>query len=195
MLPTGCYELCVGIHNGSVTVPTVLRLGTGPTSADALRVTTLRTLNDGVYGTGDFWDNCIPMDNIHPAFYKLRRFLFARCLTIPGRFSGGRHQGNWAKFRETARFNADARRGTRYNLLLTTGMELAALAAVAHPHNVTGLERLSHGSRGPQVSALQRAINLTDSGIFDAITKKALIQVESNRLHRTATGIYLALRT
>jgi V8-like Glu-specific endopeptidase len=188
MLPTGCYELCVGTHVNNVTVPTVLRLGTGPTSDDALRVTTLRTINDGVYGTGDFWDNCIPMDNIHPAFSASSAdFSSLGCLTVPGRYSGGRHQGNWAKFRETARFNSDARRGTRYNLVLTTGMELAALAAGS---NAAGLARLSHGSRGAEVSALQRVIRATDNGVFDAPTKKALVEFEAARLDGKATGIY-----
>src|SRR5262245_27505540 len=68
LLPTGCYEHCVGTHFGSRTVPGVLRQGNGPNPANASQVTVLRTRNDLVYGSQDLWHNTKPSDNIHPAF-------------------------------------------------------------------------------------------------------------------------------
>lgn len=192
MLPTGCYELCVGTHEGSTTVPNVLRLGTGPTISEALRVTTLRTLNDGVYGIADAWDNCVPKDNIHPAFSASSAdFSSLGCLTIPGAVSNGQHTGNWKRFREVAKFSGSNARGKRYNLLLTTGMELAAVStALGDPAARRRLARLSHGSTGEQVRALQAQIGNPVTGTFDASTKEAWTKVERGKLQGSATGIY-----
>lgn len=62
MLPTGCYEYCVGTHvsRSRGRVEYVLRQGDGPMPADALTVTTLRTANDLCYGTRDIWDRTKP---------------------------------------------------------------------------------------------------------------------------------------
>lgn len=190
MLPTGCYRLCVGTHYGSATIPTVLRLGSGPEPAQALEVTTLRSRNDGVYDLEDFWDRCRPADNIHPAFSAgSADFSSLGCLTIPGSYSAGEHRGLWARFRETAGFDSNVHRGTRYDLLLTTGMELAAIAMGG-----SGLRRLSHGSVGPQVTALQRALGLASpDGVFGAATKRSLAGAET-AAGGGATGIY-SLRT
>ncbi len=190
MLPTGCYELCVGTHNGSHVVPNVLRLGTGSSSDDALYVTTLRTLNDGVFGLADVWDPCNPMDNIHPAYSaSSAAFSSLGCITIPGRCDGGVHTGNWAKFQKAGGFSAPAKRGDRYNLVLTTGMELAALALGGAAAGKS-LVRLSHGSTGPEVVSLKSALGLPTTGSFDADTKFALTEREHTLQADRATGIY-----
>ncbi|MEM7011452.1 MAG: peptidoglycan-binding domain-containing protein [Verrucomicrobiota bacterium] len=68
-LPTGCYELCVGTHRRTTGnhIEGVLRLGDGPEPPDASDATVLRTQNDGIYGTQDFWHLTTPKDNIHPS--------------------------------------------------------------------------------------------------------------------------------
>lgn len=188
MLPTGTYELCVGTHYGSVTIPTVLRLGTGPEPAQALRVTTLRTKNDGIYGTQDFWDNCRPADNIHPAFSaNTADFSSLGCLTVPGAFRNGSHTGLWSEFRRTAGFDGSSHRGTRYNLLLTTGMELAAISLGA-----ADLRRLAHGSNGDEVIRLRTALGLPQGSFFDHSVKEALTQREASVGNGETTGIYSA---
>ena len=193
MLPTGCYELCVGTHFGSVTVPTVLRLGNGPVPANAGTVTTLRTRNDGIYGTQDLWDTCKPADNVHPAFSaSSAEFSSLGCLTVPGRFANGQHSGLWARFRETAGFDGNRHLGTRYDLLLTTGMELAAIARAPEAERA-GLRRLAHGSAGPEVAALRQALGLAAGTSFDPATKKRLTEREAEATGGAATGIYSAV--
>lgn len=98
-LPTGCYEYCVGTHSGSVTVRGVLRLGNGPTSEDAGPATVLRTQNDGIYGTQDYWDPTKPMDNIHPG-HSLSYPSSSGCLTVRGR----PHTDEWEMFRDESVF-------------------------------------------------------------------------------------------
>jgi hypothetical protein len=190
MLPTGCYQLCVGTHHGSGgDVPTVLRLGTGPEPDTALQVTTLRTKNDGIYGTQDLWDLCKPADNVHPAFSAASAdFSSLGCLTVPGRFSAAGHTGVWAEFRRTAGFDGNQHRGVRYDLLLTTGMELAAIAAAGDTANT--LRRLAHGSTGDEVRALQARLGLTANGAFGPATKKRLTEHEGEGAAGAATGIY-----
>lgn len=196
MLPTGCYELCVGTHYGSMTVPNVLRLGTGPTVGDALRVTTLRTINDGIYGTADFWDNCIPKDNIHPAFSAYSAdFSSLGCLTIPGTYNG-QHRGQWSVFRKEAGFDGQNDRGKTYNLLLTSGMELSAIeSATANnmssndANQMARLTRLSHGSQGEKVKTLQQTLGITADGDFGAKTKQLLCK-KQNEVLSFATGIW-----
>ena len=191
MLSTGCYELAVGTHNGEIrSVPNVLRLGTGPTTDTALRVTTLRTLNDGIYGLADMWDPCRPMDNIHPAFAaNSAEFSSLGCLTVPGSFDNGQHTGPWARFQAAGGFSAPATRGNRFNLVLTTGMELAALNA-AGAAGASALARLAHGSTGAEVTALRTTLGLAADGPFDAHTKHALTVREQSAQSGSATGIY-----
>ncbi|SDF48365.1 Trypsin-like peptidase domain-containing protein [Limimaricola pyoseonensis] len=191
LLPTGCYELCVGTHFGTTrSIPTVLRLGTGTGPSSALKVTTLRTSNDAVYGTHDLWDPCKPMDNIHPAFSaSTADFSSLGCLTLPGRFGKGQHSGIWASFRKAAGFDGAEHMGRRYNLLLTSGMELAAIAqsgAAGTGH----LRRLAHGSQGEAVRSLQSALGTTVDGDFGPGTKKALVEREAAVTGGSATGIY-----
>ena len=188
MLPTGCYQLCVGTHHGSATIPTVLRLGSGPEPSSALEVTTLRTKNDGIYGTQDLWDRCRPADNIHPAFSaSSAEFSSLGCLTVPGRFANGSHIGLWAEFRRTAGFDGNEHRGARYDLLLTTGMELAAIQKA----NGADLRRLAHGSKGAFVNALQRALGIASPDeTFGPSTKKKLVDTEAATRAGLTTGIY-----
>lgn len=187
-LPTGCYELCVGTHYGSRQVPTVLRLGTGSGPSSASQVTTLRTRNDGVYGLMDLWDKCRPADNIHPGFAaSTADFSSLGCLTVPGSFSGGAHTGIWAKFRRAGGFDGNQHMGQRYNLVLTTGMELAAIFGADGDRSE--LQRLSHGSRGPLVSRLQDALHITADGEFGPGTKKKLVEFEQDQMNGSATGI------
>ncbi len=195
LLPVGCYELCVGTHHGtSATVPTVLRLGTGPGPSDALRVTVLRTANDGVYGTQDLWDPCRPKDNIHPAFRSASaEFSSLGCLTVRGSYANGVHRGTWASFRETGGFAGTQHLGKRYNLLLTTGMELAALSMVG-PGDISGLARLSHGSQGEAVKRLQTGLGIAADGVFGPGTKVELTRREAAASGSSATGNY-TLRT
>ena len=126
MLPTGCYRLCVGTHFGSATIPTVLRWD----RPARYRIGSHHASNQErwIYGSQDLWDRCRPADNIHPAFSASSAdFSSLGCLTVPGRFANGSHTGLWAQFRKTAGFDGSQHSGTRYDLLLTTGMELAAI--------------------------------------------------------------------
>ncbi len=195
MLPTGCYEYCVGSHfsrrNGEVKY--VLRQGNGPLPANASTVTTLRTFNDLIYGTQDFWDTAKPGDNIHPAF-RSSSFSSQGCLTLPGTQSGGGAShttgtGEWRRFRAAAGFDGQ-RHGERYDVLLVTGHEASAIAHLqADNATVDQLACLRHGSRGAEVSRLQHALGLTADDAFGPITKKALSDYQSAKLGY-ATGTY-----
>ena len=191
MLPTGCYQLCVGTHFGSQQVPTVLRLGKGPGPSTALEVTTLRTKNDAIYGTMDLWDRCKPADNIHPGFSaRSADFSSFGCLTLPGSFNSGVHSGVWAQFRRTAGFDGSQHQGTRYDLLLTTGMELGAIEAASG--DTAHLRRLAHGSVGDDVASLQTRIGAGNDGDFGPRTKERLAQAESEVDQGKATGLFTA---
>ena len=177
MLPTGCYELCVGTHGGSAgPVPFVLRLGDGPTSADAGPATVLRTTNDLTYGTRDVWDKTVPADNVHPAFLATS-FSSLGCLTVRGwQQPGGAAstaRGEWKAFRRKLGFD-EANHGKRFDNLLVTGHEAAALAAGA-----SELETLRQGSRGPKVLRLQQRLGLDGpDGKFGANTAFAFARLQ-----------------
>ncbi len=190
MLPTGCYQLCVGTHGGSAgPVTFVLRLGNGPTSADAGPATVLRTRNDLIFGTGDVWDNTRPADNVHPAFLA-QSFSSLGCLTLRGwQKPGGSHdtaRGEWKAFRSKLGF-AGENHGKRFDNLLVTGHEAAAVAAGA-----AGIETLRQGSRGPAVERLQTALGLSDPDErFGANTAEALAARQLEKLG-FATGSFSA---
>lgn len=181
MLPTGCYEYCVGTHvsarNGGIKF--VLRLGNGPLPQDASQVTVLRTVNDLCYGTRDIWDRTRPADNIHPAFLS-SSFSSLGCLTLPGTQAGqgASHTtgtGDWRRFRQAAGFDGENYR-SRYDLVLVTGHEASAMAAAqAGMIDPASLTCLRHGSQGPAVKALQAALGLTRDGDFASGTKLALV--------------------
>jgi hypothetical protein len=79
--------------------------------------------------------------------------------------------------------------GVRYDLLLTTGMELAAIARASASERAS-LRRLSHGSHGGEVDALQAALGLAVDGDFGPETKMRLTEVEAEANEGSATGIY-----
>jgi hypothetical protein len=152
MLPTGCYEYCVGTHGGTGgPVEYVLRLGDGPTSSDAGQAVVLRTTNDLIYGTMDTWDNTRPADNIHPAFLDVS-FSSLGCLTVPGKQTpGGSYEtgtGEWRKFRSDVGFDGD-NYGKRFDCVLATGYEAATVAcAISDGSDLGALRCLRQGSRG-----------------------------------------------
>jgi hypothetical protein len=189
MLPTGCWQLCVGTHGGSAgPVSFVLRLGDGPTSADAGPATVIRTTNDLIYGTRDLWDKTVPADNVHPAFLA-ESFSSLGCLTVRGwQKPGGAAntaRGEWKEFRRKLGFD-EANHGKRFDNLLVTGHEAAAVAAGR------GVATLRQGSRGPEVRRLQVELGLDDPDEkFGANTAFALAKRQQERLG-FATGILSA---
>lgn len=194
ILLTGCYEMCVGTHFGSVAVPGVFRLGNGPGPGSASKHTVLRTGNDVTFGTQDIWDPCTPQDNLHPAFGNAS-FSSLGCLTVRGTYSGG-HQGEWKMFRAAAGLQAsqDAM-GTRYDMVLLSGLEAATAALLRNRNIVDGPELdeilgcLRQGSRGDQVSQLQTKLGMSPSGTFDWSTAKKLSEHQAQVLG-WATGTY-----
>ncbi len=191
MLPTGCYEYCVGTHQSKKrgAVKYVLRQGHGPDPEHRSTVTTLRTHNDLIYGTLDFWDKARPADNIHPAFLG-HSFSSQGCLTLPGTQDGhgastNTGTGLWRKFRQKAGFDGEHYRA-RFDLMLVTGHEAAAFAGV---QDVSALACLRHGSRGQAVIRLQNHLGVTPDGEFGPATKKRLTEVQRGQLG-FATGSY-----
>ncbi len=188
ILPTGCYQLCVGTHFGSLTVPGVFRLGNGPGPASASKHTVLRSANDVTLATEDIWDDCTPQDNLHPAF-GTSRFSSLGCLTVRGTYSGG-HQGEWKMLRAAAGLHGSQdSMGTRYDMVLLTGLD-AATAALLRSRNVTqedaldeSLGCLRQGSRGPLVTQLQTKLSIANpSGVFDWDTAKRLAEHQTSVL-------------
>ena len=188
LLPTGCYEYCVGTHRSQSMggVSHVLRLGTGPEPKDRSAATVLRTANDLIYGTQDLWDHTRPADNIHPAFLT-NSFSSLGCLTVEGSQKGfdapvSTATGPWADFQRAAGF--DGRNyGERFDLLLTTGHEAATLAA---GHDAPCLR---HGSQGDRVRHLQGLLGVTVDGDFGPATRKALADRQNAELGH-ATGAW-----
>jgi hypothetical protein len=182
LLPTGCYEHCVGTHFGSQTVPGVLRQGNGPNPVNASEVTVLRTRNDLVYGVKDFWHDTKPSDNIHPAF-GTTRFSSVGCQTVRGTQSaGGASSEEWAKFQRKAGFNA-GNQGTRYDNVLTTGHEAGAVSAALRSRQpLSGLICLRQGSRGELVRKVQVAIGRAPDGDFGPAVKADLADLQNSKL-------------
>lgn len=194
MLPTGCYELCVGTHYGSAQVPGVLRLGHGPGPAQAGEATVLRTPNGVIFGNMDVWDRGRPADNIHPAF-GTGSFSSNGCLTVRGSYRvGGGHTVEWASFRAAVGIGAGIDNGTRFDLLLLTGLDAATVATMreagAPQADIeAAVMGLRHGSTGPEVAVLQRKLGLNSSGNFDPVTKRKPAGAQTAALG-FATGIH-----
>ncbi len=185
LLPAGCYEFSVGTHFARRLgpIPGVLRLGSGPATEDASWITILRTENDVTYGNGDIWDECRPMTNILPAFGS-RQFASLGAITLVGsQTPAGAATKQWSHFRAKAGFDTAAE-GTRYDLILVTGMEAAATAAAldGKAGEEVDLRCLRHGSKGEPVRRLQRALRYTDHGDFDAGTKRDLAVYQREQL-------------
>lgn len=183
VLPTGCYTFTVGTHKRGQAgeIPGVLRLST--TASGASRVMVLRSLDDVVYDRFDRFPIATPGDNIHPAILSTG-FSSAGCLTIPGRFEGGRHHGLWNSFRRALGMDV-AGDGRQYSTVLLTGLD-AALATNARSSGgaSSALLRLRHGSRGARVAALQTALGLSPdaSQLIGPVTRQALIARQTARL-------------
>ena len=194
LLPTGCYELCVGTHFGSVTVKGVFRLGNGPNPDHAGQATVLRSRDDVTYTIRDGWDNCKPADNIHPAF-GTAAFSSLGCLTVMGSYRGrGGHTGEWAKFRVAAGLDSGIGEGTRFDLVLLTGLDAATAVSMrtagapASEINMA-LAGLRHGAHGAAVAALQTKLGIGADGDFGPATKLALAKAQQQKLG-LATGVY-----
>jgi hypothetical protein len=154
LLPTGCYPYQAGTHQGaSVTVKGAIR--------EMSNFVVLRSNDDLVYTVTDTWDNCLPGDNIHPAFLDQNagypRFSSAGCQTIPGNYNQAQnqHSGSWAIFRQAAGLSASSpasENGWPFVYILLTGREGRMVATGYGPADLT---RLRFGSRGADVEALQ----------------------------------------
>jgi hypothetical protein len=194
MLPTGCYELCVGTHFGSVTVKGVFRLGNGPNPTGAGQATVLRSQDDVTYSNRDLWDNCKPADNLHPAF-GTTAFSSLGCLTIMGSYRGSAgHSGEWAKFRAAAGLDSGNGEGTRFDLVLLTGLDAATAASMRTAGASAGaieeaLTGLRHGSKGSKVASLQAKLGIGADGDFGPGTKLVLAKAQFQKLG-LATGVY-----
>lgn len=191
ILPTGCYTYTVGTHKRGRPgeIPGVLRLST--TATGASEVVVLRSLSDVVYDRFDRFVIAAPADNLHPAILSAG-FSSAGCLTIPGRFHGGRHQGSWADFRVAAGIDRAAD-GQQISLVLLTGLD-AALAAQLRGQGATDLRsirRLRHGSKGERAARLQRSLGLAPDAAqrIGPVTRDALVRRQAAVLG-WADGIY-----
>lgn len=188
MLPTGCYEYCVGTHRSQSlgAVSHVLRLGNGPEPGDRSAATVLRTAGDLIYGIDDQWDHTRPGDNIHPAFLA-NSFSSLGSLTVEGSQHGfnapvATATGAWADFRRAAGFDGQ-NYAQRYDLLLVTGHEAASVAAGQ------AVPCLRHGSQGARVRHLQKVLGLRQDGRFGPATRKALADRQRAELGH-ATGAW-----
>lgn len=186
ILLTGCYQMCVGTHIGSATIPGVFRLGTGPSSDTATKHTVLRTDTDVTFGTKDVFDPCTPKDNLHPAMRETGSFSSLGCLTVRGSYDG-QHSGLWKKFRAAAGLHAsDDQNGVRYDLVMLTGLEAATLdllrgSSAENIHET--LACLRQGSRGPDVAKLQSKLQVASpSGVFDWNTAHQLAKHQKQQL-------------
>ncbi|MEI9412344.1 hypothetical protein [Mesorhizobium salmacidum] len=191
MLPTGCYEYCVGTHYGHAgKVPYVLRLGNGPERKFAGEALVLRTTNDLVYGTQDTWDRTRPGDNIHPAFLSVS-FSSVGCLTLHGtQTPGGKYStatGQWKSFRKMAGFENE-NHGKRFDAVVVTGHEAAAVAAIGGG-SIDTLMCLRQGSRGKIVGRLQEQLGLNPDNVFSPLTAETLVALQRTTLS-FATGTW-----
>jgi peptidoglycan hydrolase-like protein with peptidoglycan-binding domain len=182
MLPTGCYEYCVGTHYGHAgEVPYVLRLGNGPEPELAGEALVLRTTNDLVYGTQDTWDRTKPGDNVHPAFLPAS-FSSIGCLTLHGTQTPGGDYSTateqWKSFRKMAGFEKK-NHGKRFDAVVMTGHEAAAVAvATVGDGSVDALMCLRQGSRGEIVSRLQEQLGLRPDKVFGPLTAETLVSLQ-----------------
>ena len=139
----------------------------------------LRTSNDLTYGSKDVWDDTRPADNIHPAFLAAS-FSSLGCLTVHGtQTQGGSHTtgtGEWRMFRRKLGFDG-ANHGKRFDNLLATGHEAAAVAAsMASGGDLSALTCLRQGSKGDRVKTLQSQLGLNPDGDFGANTRRELVE-------------------
>lgn len=197
MLPTGCYPYAVGTHRGSSReVPGAFLQGIS--DAQRARITVLRSKDDVTYTVNDFWQVCIPNDNIHCAF-STETFSSFGCQTVMGTCENGTHTGPWQEFRKAVGLSAHAapaENDRRFDYVLVTGLD-AACASEARtkpgPDDQAALRerfvRLRHGSQGDEVKRLQAGLSIAQDGIFDHKVRKALVQLQNQRIG-FSDGIY-----
>lgn len=207
LLQTGRYRYAVGNHK---VVPNAFR--------QLEEVVVLRSHDDLMYETTDFWDRCFPGDNIHPSWTSATaKFSSFGCQTVSGAYTADDgHSGEWATFRSLAGVKGDGadQVGRRYIYVLLTGREahyarfLNDSGKAGDPVETAALRRLRFGSgiggsdalQAP-VKALQQALNIKDDGDFGPGTALAVIAWQRDKLGRadgivtplTATGIGAAL--
>lgn len=190
LLPTGCYVFRVGRHSS---IRPALRMSEPDNLSRDAEVTVLRTTNDLAFGTADIWDRATPYDNIHCSYtvnYSTKfkaYFSSAGCLTVRGRKSPS-HQ--WAKFQSV--LDNEIGQGKRCDLLLLTGKECALAADLRQQGRSdipSELVRLRAGSRGPEVSALQRKLGVSASGYFGPATKHRLTE-HQRRMGIPTDGVF-----
>ncbi len=194
MLPTGKYLYQVGSH----------RHIDGAFRSDQ-EVIVLRSNDNLVYETTDFWEKWVPNDNIHPGGCPDVMFSSAGCQTLPGSFGTGcdgyypaeedSHLGPWADFRALAGLDPENNQdkwGDTYVYLL---FHCRDARIVSENADLEGFQRLRFGSTGPSVSDLQLALNeqgYTDvpvNGIFGPETAAAYIQWQQLNYGGEADGI------
>jgi len=200
MLPSGAYAFRAAPHGYNKRrkkwkVPRALRMTNPETGQDAETVV-LRSRNDLIYGTADYWDKSTPYDNIHPAFSKTS-FSSAGCLTIRGSNDRYTNRGydQWKKFLAHL-LQMDA--NSHIDLMLLTGADAAIAAKIRAEGNIGNpdlvsneLERLRIGSTGDAVKKLQEFLQIESTRKFDPDTKIALIEMQKTVVPlNKADGIY-----
>ncbi len=180
LLPPGCYIYKKGDHRPQTEsrwVVPALRLSDA-NGSESGEVTVLRTKKDAIFDFADDWSRCKPSDNIHCA-YSNSKFSSLGCQTI----KGGMHDGHWVDFQATIRTLPT---NARVDYVLLTGSECAIawslLSSGTPPADAEvqrRLGRLRAGSEGAEVSRLQAALEIPDTGYFGASTKERLAAVQA----------------
>lgn len=203
MTPTGCYRFEVGWHLQSKPERKV----PGCLVERGRRKAVIRSTNDLTYELTDSWHNERDTgNNLHPA-YGTTEFSSFGCLVVRGTFNApgdrvnGRHQGEWAEFRSAMGFvpTGTADHGKEFDVVVLTGLE----GAVAFDLIKSGqwreagavssrLVRLRQGSKGPAVAALQRALGLPATAVFDHGLAKAFADRQKKDFGGKSDGIYSA---
>jgi len=113
------------------------------------------------------------------------------CLTVRGKFVSGGSTDQWKKLQQTAEISTGVVDGKRFDLLLLTGLDVAAVSAMRHSgSNTQSLRCLRHGSKGDRVARLQKALGIESSdGEFGPATKKRLGDRQKSELG-WSTGLY-----
>ena len=198
LLPCGAYRYRVGIHKQKY--PGCLR------QDEPFAV--LRSRDNLIYDVKDAFDANVtdwPCDNIHPAFSDKNysaEFSSWGCQTPRGRHDGETFTGEFAKFRVALGLAApslqepDFKDRPTYTYVLLTGHEAAIAAKLRETKADTdgarvkeSLVRLRQGSVGDEVRRLQAKLGIAISGVFDAVTKKALADRQRS-LTTTCDGVY-----
>jgi hypothetical protein len=185
MLPSGCY-VCRVDHHKNIR-PALRMADSGDLSKDAT-CTVIRTSNDLTYSTDDFWDLCIPTDNVHCAFATSRvnkwhaAFSSEGCVTVRG---SPAPTDQWAKYQAVLTRIGAMR---RCDLLLVTGRDLA-IAAKLRASGQAGdaavvrreLVRLRTGSNSDEVKRLRAKLSLPDGSYFGPTVRKKLADEQARR--------------